>query len=88
MSNAPVRVVHYVNQFFAGIGGEDKADLPVQVVHASHRAVPVRVRNRRGLHRHNAGRASTASSVRARAAARHAHLNAARGANQAPQSRT
>ena len=24
-----VRVMHYVNQFFAGIGGEDKADVPV-----------------------------------------------------------
>ncbi len=27
----PVRVVHYLNQFFGGLGGEDKADLPVQV---------------------------------------------------------
>ena len=27
MSN--IRVMHYVNQFFAGIGGEDKADIPV-----------------------------------------------------------
>lgn len=25
------RVVHYVNQFFGGIGGEDKADTPVQI---------------------------------------------------------
>lgn len=25
----PIRVVHYLNQFFAGIGGEDKADAPV-----------------------------------------------------------
>ena len=25
------RVVHYINQFFGGIGGEDKADLPPQV---------------------------------------------------------
>lgn len=24
-----IRVMHYVNQFFAGIGGEDKADVPV-----------------------------------------------------------
>ena len=23
-----IRVVHYINQFFAGIGGEDKADAP------------------------------------------------------------
>jgi glycine reductase complex component B subunit gamma len=27
----PVRVVHYVNQFFGGIGGEEKADTPLQV---------------------------------------------------------
>lgn len=27
----PVRVVHYLNQFFAGIGGEDHADHPVEV---------------------------------------------------------
>jgi betaine reductase len=27
----PLRVVHYVNQFFAGIGGEDKADVGVSV---------------------------------------------------------
>lgn len=26
-----IRVVHYVNQFFAGIGGEDKADAPFEV---------------------------------------------------------
>lgn len=26
-----MRVVHYVNQFFAGIGGEDKADAPFEV---------------------------------------------------------
>lgn len=26
-----IRVVHYLNQFFGGIGGEDKADLPLQV---------------------------------------------------------
>lgn len=26
-----VRVVHYVNQFFGGIGGEERADTPVQV---------------------------------------------------------
>ena len=24
-----VRVMHYVNQFFAGVGGEGKADAPV-----------------------------------------------------------
>lgn len=28
---APVRVVHYLNQFFAGIGGEEKADVGVSV---------------------------------------------------------
>jgi glycine reductase complex component B subunit gamma len=27
----PLRVVHYLNQFFAGIGGEDKADVGVSV---------------------------------------------------------
>jgi len=26
-----IRVVHYLNQFFAGIGGEDKADAPFEV---------------------------------------------------------
>ena len=26
-----VRVVHYINQFFGGIGGEDKSDIPVEV---------------------------------------------------------
>ncbi|HUX86995.1 MAG TPA: glycine/sarcosine/betaine reductase selenoprotein B family protein, partial [Chloroflexota bacterium] len=26
-----LRVVHYLNQFFAGIGGEDQANLPVQI---------------------------------------------------------
>jgi betaine reductase len=26
-----IRVVHYLNQFFAGIGGEDKADLPPRI---------------------------------------------------------
>jgi betaine reductase len=29
--SAPLRVIHYVNQFFAGIGGEDKADVGVTV---------------------------------------------------------
>lgn len=27
----PFRIIHYLNQFFAGQGGEDQADLPVQV---------------------------------------------------------
>src|SRR6266511_6073740 len=27
--SAPLRIVHYVNQFFAGIGGEDQAHLGV-----------------------------------------------------------
>lgn len=27
----PFRVVHYINQFFAGIGGEEKADMPPEV---------------------------------------------------------
>jgi glycine reductase len=28
----PVRVVHYLNQFFGGVGGEEKANLPVEVL--------------------------------------------------------
>src|SRR6266852_3911370 len=28
---SPVRVVHYLNQFFGGIGGEQHADHPVEV---------------------------------------------------------
>lgn len=27
----PVRVVHYINQFFAGFGGEEAANRPVEV---------------------------------------------------------
>ena len=27
-----IKIVHYINQFFGGIGGEDKADLPPRVV--------------------------------------------------------
>ncbi len=27
----PLRIVHYVNQYFGGLGGEEKANLPVQV---------------------------------------------------------
>ncbi len=27
----PLRAVHYLNNFFAGVGGEDKADMPVEV---------------------------------------------------------
>ena len=26
-----LKVVHYINQFFANIGGEEKADYPVEV---------------------------------------------------------
>jgi len=26
-----IRIAHYINQFFAGIGGEDKADAPFEV---------------------------------------------------------
>ena len=29
--SGPLRVVHYVNQFFGGIGGEDQADVGVTV---------------------------------------------------------
>jgi len=31
MTHAPLRVVHYLNQFFGGVGGEERADLPVEV---------------------------------------------------------
>ena len=30
MSDSKVRVVHYLNQFFAGIGGEEQAGHPVE----------------------------------------------------------
>lgn len=30
MTGAPLKVVHYINQFFAGVGGEDKADHPLE----------------------------------------------------------
>ena len=32
----PVKILHYLNQFFGGIGGEDKADIPPQ-----YRAGPI-----------------------------------------------
>ncbi|MBP3897234.1 MAG: glycine/betaine/sarcosine/D-proline family reductase selenoprotein B, partial [Mogibacterium sp.] len=28
---AKYKVVHYINQFFAGIGGEEKADIPAEL---------------------------------------------------------
>ena len=28
---SPLRVVHYLNQFFAGIGGEEAANIPPRV---------------------------------------------------------
>ncbi len=31
MPNQPIRIVHYLNQFFGGIGGEDKADVELEV---------------------------------------------------------
>ena len=27
----PIKVVHFLNQFFAGVGGEEQANLPVEV---------------------------------------------------------
>jgi glycine reductase len=33
-----IRIVHYVNQFFAGIGGEEHANIPVEVRHGPHGA--------------------------------------------------
>lgn len=32
MEKKKVRIVHYINQFFAGIGGEEKADVPPGVI--------------------------------------------------------
>ena len=32
---AQIRVMHYINQFFVGIGGEEKADVPVGVCEGS-----------------------------------------------------
>src|SRR5215467_15110380 len=31
MADRPLRVVHYLNQFFGGVGGEERADLPIEV---------------------------------------------------------
>ena len=31
MSSAEITVVHYVNQFFGGLGREDKADVPLSI---------------------------------------------------------
>jgi len=31
MADRPLRVVHYVNQFFGGVGGEEHADLPISL---------------------------------------------------------
>ena len=28
---AKIRIVHYINQFFANIGGEEKADYPAEL---------------------------------------------------------
>ena len=33
-------IVHVVNQFFAGLGGEDKAGMPVGVIEGSGRRSP------------------------------------------------
>ena len=30
-----IKVIHYLNQFFAGIGGEEKADIPFSVAEGS-----------------------------------------------------
>ena len=32
----PIKIVHYLNQFFGGIGGEEKADIPPE-----YRSAPV-----------------------------------------------
>ena len=39
---AAYRIVHYLNQFFGGIGGEDKADYEpeVQAVSYTHLTLP------------------------------------------------
>ncbi|HEX9871401.1 MAG TPA: glycine/sarcosine/betaine reductase selenoprotein B family protein, partial [Candidatus Tectomicrobia bacterium] len=31
----PLRVVHYLNQFFAGVGGEDMANIPPRLQEGS-----------------------------------------------------
>ena len=49
----PLRVVHYVNQFFGGIGGEDQADVGVTVRGRRRRAGP---RARGGARRRRARR--------------------------------
>ena len=36
----PVRVVHYLNQFFGGIGGEERAQTPLEVARMIPSLVP------------------------------------------------
>ena len=31
MASQQIRIVHYLNQFFGGIGGEDKADVSLRI---------------------------------------------------------
>ena len=50
------KVVHVVNQFFAGLGGEDKADMPVDVIDGSAGAA-------RGLQSNSAGRARSSHDL-------------------------
>ena len=41
-----IKVVHYINQFFAQIGGEEKADYPANFINASKSSLAFAHRNR------------------------------------------
>src|SRR5262245_54438289 len=56
MAQAPLRVVHYINQFFGGIGGEERADVPVEVR-------PSAVGPGRGLEQHWNGAAQIIATI-------------------------
>ena len=60
----PLRVVHYLNQFFAGIGGEERADVGVSMRAGAGRArarAPGRARRRRARRRPPSSAATTTS---------------------------
>ena len=40
----PIRIAHYLNQFFAGIGGEERADVGVSDARGASRARAARSR--------------------------------------------
>ena len=33
---AKIKVVHYINQFFAQVGGEEQADYPIEIRKGEH----------------------------------------------------